>query len=283
MDQLSLLLGHLALRAGVFYTGQVCGAHRFDDEAPHGHLHLVKCGPVRVVGAGPETVIDQPSLVFLPRPAAHRLIADARHGAELVCASVTLGGGGSNPIADSLPPMVLVALDDLSGARVLLDLLFDEAFADRCGRQAALDRLCEVLVIRLLRHCIDRGITRGGMLAGLSDPRLSKALSAIHADPSRHWELAQMAAAAGMSRARFAARFREVTGATPADYLAAWRITTAQGLLRAGRRLKQVACDVGYGSAGAFTRAFVRKVGRPPTEWLRQAEGVTGGRAARPH
>jgi AraC-like DNA-binding protein len=81
-----------------------------------------------------------------------------------------------------------------------------------------------------------------------------------------------MASRAGMSRARFAVHFREVTGDTPADFLASWRITLAQGLLRAGRPLKHVAQEVGYGSASALTRAFVRKIGQPPSRWMRHDE-----------
>jgi AraC-like DNA-binding protein len=86
------------------------------------------------------------------------------------------------------------------------------------------------------------------------------------------WELSEMASRAGMSRARFAVHFREVTGDTPADFLASWRITLAQGLLRAGRPLKHVAQEVGYGSASALTRAFVRKIGQPPSRWMRHDE-----------
>jgi AraC-like DNA-binding protein len=127
-------------------------------------------------------------------------------------------------------------------------------------------------MIRLLRHCIDQGLTQGGTLAGLADARLAKAITAIHDDPARERDLPSMAALAGMSRARFAVRFREVTGVTPADYLASWRVMTAQGLLKKGRQLKHVADDVGYGSASALTRAFVRKLGCSPTEWLKGEE-----------
>lgn len=49
----------------------------------------------------------------------------------------------------------------------------------------------------------------------------------------------------------------------------AWRVMTAQGLLKRGRPLKHVASDVGYASASALTRAFVRKLGCSPTEWLK--------------
>lgn len=273
MDRLSLLLHRFSLSAGVFYAGQICGIHDFARDTTRGHVHLVKRGPVKLIG-GPEggLVITQPSLLFMPRPNEHRLIADDRDGADIVCASIEFGGGGHNPITDSLPSIVLVPLADLPGAQALLELLYEEAFAELSGRQAALDRLCEILLIRLLRYCLDTGLTQGGTLAGLSDPRLAKALAAVHEDPTRAWDLSDMASVAGMSRARFAVHFREVTGDTPADYLASWRISLAQGMLRAGRPLKLVALEVGYGSSSALTRAFIRKIGLPPTRWLRQTE-----------
>lgn len=270
MDRLSLLLQRFSLSAGVFYTGQICGIHHFERDTQRGHVHLIKRGPVTLTGGLEGSLaITEPTLLFLPRPDAHRLIADERDGADVVCASIQFGGGGRNPITDSLPPTVLVPLADLPGAQALLDLLYDEAFTEQCGRQAALDRLCELLLIRLLRHCLDRGLARGGTLAGLADPRLAKALMAVHADATRAWELSDMAQLAGMSRARFAVHFREVIGDTPADYLATWRVTLAQGLLRAGRPLKHVALDVGYSSPSAFARAFIRKTGEAPTHWLR--------------
>ena len=279
MDRLSLLLQRFSLTAGVFYTGQICGIHHFERDTQRGHVHLIKRGPVTLTGGLEGSLaITEPTLLFLPRPDAHRLIADEREGADVVCASIQFGGGGRNPITDSLPPTVLVPLAELAGAQALLDLLYDEAFTEQCGRQAALDRLCELLLIRLLRHCLDLGLAQGGTLAGLADPRLAKALVAVHADATRAWELSDMAQLAGMSRARFAVHFREVIGDTPADYLATWRVTLAQGLLRAGRPLKHVALDVGYSSASAFTRAFIRKTGEPPTRWLRSV----GERASPP-
>ena len=273
MDRLSLLLHRFSLSAGVFYSGQICGIHTFERDTQRGHVHLIKRGPVKLTGGREGTFeITEPTLLFMPRPDAHRLIADDRDGADVVCASIQFGGGGHNPITDSLPPLVLVPLADLPGAQALLELLYDEAFAEHCGRQAALDRLCELLLIRLLRYCMDQGLTQGGTLAGLADPRLAKALVAVHEDPTRGWELSDMAREAGMSRARFAVHFKEVTGDTPVDYLASWRITLAQGMLRAGRPLKHVALEVGYGSASALTRAFIRKIGQPPTHWLQRAE-----------
>lgn len=273
MDRLTSLLSHFSLHAGVFYTGNICGIYDFAQDSLRGHIHLIRRGPVQVIGVRQEVFdITEPTLLFLPRPDTHRLVADDRAGADVVCATVQFGGGGRNPITDSLPGAVMVKLTELAGVEALLGLMFDEAFSDHNGRQAVLDRLCEVLMIRLLRHCIDRGLTQGGTLSGLADARLAKTITAIHDDPAQERDLSSMAALAGMSRARFAVRFREVTGETPADYLASWRVMTAQGMLKKGRQLKHVADDVGYGSASALTRAFVRKLGCSPTEWLKSEE-----------
>jgi AraC-like DNA-binding protein len=270
MDRLTTLLSHFSLHAGVFYTGNICGIHDFEQDRLRGHIHLVRRGPVQVIGVRQEIFdITEPTLLFLPRPDTHRLVANDRTGADVVCATVQFGGGGRNPITDSLPSVVMVKLASLPGVEALLGLMFDEAFSEYDGRQAVLDRLCEVLMIRLLRHCIEQGLTQGGTLAGLADARLAKAITAIHDDPAKERDLSSMAALAGMSRARFAVRFRTVTGETPADYLASWRVMTAQGLLKKGRQLKHVADDVGYGSASALTRAFIRKLGCSPTEWLK--------------
>lgn len=273
MDRLTTLLTHFSLHADVFYTGNICGIHDFDQDALRGHIHLVKSGPVQVIGVQTDIIhITAPTLLFLPRPNTHRLVTDEKSGADVVCATVQFGGGGKNRITDSLPGIVLVELSTLSGVDALLDLMFDEAFAEHHGRQAVLDRLCEVLMIRLLRHCIEQGLTQGGTLAGLADHRLAKTLSAIHDDPACARDLSSMAALAGMSRARFALRFKEITGETPADYLASWRMMKAQDLLKRGRPLKHVADDVGYASASAFTRAFIRKLGCSPTSWLKNIQ-----------
>jgi AraC-like DNA-binding protein len=271
MDKLASLLNYFSMSAGVFYSGNICGIHDFAQDKLRGHIHLIKTGVVQVIGVQPLVLqISEPTLLFLPRPDTHRLVTDDFAGANVVCATVQFGGGGGNPITDSLPPVVLVKLSELSGVDAILALMFDEAFSDQCGRQAMLDRLCEVLMIRLLRHCIDKGLTQGGILAGLADPHLAKALIAMQDQPAVEWSLKSMADLAGMSRARFALKFRLVTGETPADYLASWRIMTAQRLLKRGQQLKTVASSVGYASASALARAFVRKLGHTPTEWMNQ-------------
>lgn len=267
-DNLSELLPRLALRAGVFHTGPLCGVRHFARDPLNGHVHLVQRGPVSLTGLpGGDMRVDEPTLVFMPRPDAHSLVAG--EGAELLCADIVFGAGGAHPVTDSLPDVVRVRLSDWPGGMAMVALIGEEAFVHQPGRQAVLDRLCEILLVRLLRHCMAQGHVRGGALAGLADTRLSQALVAMHAQPAQAWTLEALAQLASMSRARFAEHFRTVVGRPPADYLAAWRVALGQGLLRAGRPLKHVALEVGYGSSSAFHRAFVREVGQGPSAWLK--------------
>ena len=138
MDTLSLLLSRFAISAGVFYTGSICGVHAFEADRLRGHLHLIEQGPVDLIDAdGGCLHIARPSIVFLPRSDHHRLVADDRKGARVICATVQFGGGSSNPICDSLPPLVLVQLAELEGTGLLLELIGQEAFRETPGGQAA--------------------------------------------------------------------------------------------------------------------------------------------------
>lgn len=276
MDKLSPLINNFTIHAGVFFAGNICGRHEFEKDELHGHLHLIRRGPVQLSGIDQRAIeVNEPTLVFLPRPENHRLIADESKGADVVCGTVQFGDGGKNPITDSLPSLIKIKISEISGLDSILEHMFFEAFENEDGRQALLDRLCEVLIIRLLRHCIAQGIADRGALAGLGDAKLSKTLLAIQGNPVKNWGLNELAETAGMSRARFAVRFRETVGETPVEYLASWRIMLAQKMLKNGKRLKHVVDEVGYGSSSALTRAFVRKLGCSPTDWLKSQAVVS--------
>lgn len=270
MDRLSSLLDRFALSARVFHSGTLCGITTFETAEETGHLHVVRRGPLQVQGAGRSLIdIDEPSLLFFPRPAAHRLHTHHQTGADVVCASIEFGGGPGNPLARALPPLLLIRLDDLPALASTLTLLLDEAFDQKTGRQAIVDRLCEVVLVHLLRHTIERRLMPTGLFAGLAEPRLARAIQAMHEDPARRWSLEELAERAGMSRARFAVNFRETVGQTPLDYLTDWRIGLAQTLLRKGKPVKIVAQEVGYGSATALARAFSTRLGVSPMAWAR--------------
>jgi AraC-like DNA-binding protein len=271
-DRLSALLQRFELRSRLVTSGVLHHELAIRPEGGAGHLHLLRRGPLRL--AGPQRhrrSLAEPSLVFVPRPLPHRLAPTSIEGAELVSAAVHFGAGDENPLLNSLPALLCVPMARLPGLELTQQVLFAEAMAGRCGHGAVVDRLVEVLVIQLLRHAMAERLVDAGIMAGLSDARLAKAISALHAAPARAWTLEAMASVAGMSRARFAAHFSHTVGVPPGDYLTGWRLGLARRLLRRGLAVKQVAVDVGYASPGAFGRVFLQRVGTTPREWQRAA------------
>jgi AraC-like DNA-binding protein len=269
-DRLSALLQRFELRAQILSGGLLHEVLAIPRQGAGGHLHLLRRGALRLEGPQRQRlVVDEPTVLFVPRPWPHRLQPASPGGAEFVTAAVHFGAGDENPLLPSLPALLSVPMAQLPGLDAAQQLLFAEVLARRCGHAAVADRLVEVLVIQLLRHAMAEGLVDAGVMAGLADARLAKAISALHAEPARAWTLEGMAAVAGMSRARFAARFAQTVGVPPGDYLTHWRLGLARRLLRSGRPVKQVAAEVGYTSPGAFGRAFLQRVGHTPREWQR--------------
>lgn len=269
MDRLSALFDRFSLSADVFYTGALCGICDFANDQGIGILHVLRRGSVRVLGEGNAPwELSEPTLFFYQQSHAHRFEVDEAAGADLVCAFIDFGAGMGTQILRGLPPKILLPMQQIPGAQAALELLFDEAFAERSGRTAGIGRLVEFFAILLTRHAVDAKLVKAGVLAGLADERLAAPLMAMQSQPERDWSLEGLAALAAMSRARFAAHFRATVGATPLDYLTDWRISTAQQLLRRGKPLKSVAAAVGYASDAAFARVFARRVGLSPKAWL---------------
>ncbi len=267
-DRLEALLEHFSVQAQMFHAGTLCGINDLTPEADIGQLHLVRRGTVTVMNHGAaELRITSPSLLLYPRPLAHRFVMDAENGADLACANLRFEGGSTNPIAATLPAFVCFPLDKLEGSANVLALLFEEAFEQRCGRKAVIDRLFEVVLIQILRHLMNGEQTQVGMLAGLAHPRLRLAIIAMHEQPGEEWNLETLASKAGMSRSVFANAFRENVGCTPGIYLQRWRVSLVQQALRKGRSLKLIADEVGYGSESALSRSFKSSCGLSPREW----------------
>ncbi|HAD87840.1 MAG TPA: cupin [Rhodospirillaceae bacterium] len=193
----------------------------------------------------------------------------AEAGEVPLAACVIDWGGAANPLMAALPMVVSLPVRD-DETRALLDVFLAETAARRCGADKVLDRLAEVLVIRLMRQRIEMGASEPGVLAGLAHARLSRVISALHDDPGRSWSNVDLAAVAGMSRSRFADVFRSVVGETPQSYLRRWRMTLAHQDIDRGARIQAVARRYGYASSEALARAFNRQYGINPTE-LRRA------------
>jgi AraC-like DNA-binding protein len=276
VDRLSALLERFRVRAHLFHAGPLCGVTHFAAQPGRGFLHVLRRGEMSLThrarsGAPRRVTLREPSLLFYPRPLAHDFHNAPQRGSEFVCAALDFDGGPANPLLQALPPLVVLPLAQVQGLEHSLALLFAEADRVRCGARLLADRLFEVVLIQLLRWLLDHPDEAGipaGLITGLAEPRLARALSALHEQPGQAWSLQRMAAHAGMSRSAFAAGFKAALGCTPGDYLAHWRLTLAQSRLRQGRSIKAIADELGYANASALSRLFAHKIGVSPRHWL---------------
>jgi AraC-like DNA-binding protein len=80
--------------------------------------------------------------------------------------------------------------------------------------------------------------------------------------------VAEMAYAAGLSRAHFSREFRRAFGESPHTYLLTRRLERAAALLRdTDRSVADICFSVGLQSVGSFTTSFTRTFGRSPTAY----------------
>ena len=156
------------------------------------------------------------------------------------------------------PDCVTLDSRDAPGLRQLALVLLDEARAGHCGSGETVARLSEALLVLILRRALDAAPPAQGVLAGLSHPRLHRAIVAVHADPASPWTVEGLADLAGMSRSRFMATFRDLIGVSPLAYVTRWRVDLARSALARGGAPRDVARQVGYGSLASLRRAMRR-------------------------
>jgi AraC-like DNA-binding protein len=188
--------------------------------------------------------------------------------AHFVCGFLGCDSRPYNPLLTALPRMIHIR-DHASGA---LGAYFKAALAESKGRMGGasmLSRISELMFVDVVRRYLEtlpEGQTT--WLAGLRDPYIGRALMALHADPARDWSLELLAQEAALSRSAFAERFAQYVGHPPMQYLANWRMQLATNYLRGGTdSVATVGNRVGYDSEAAFSRAFKKCVGVPPSEW----------------
>jgi AraC family transcriptional regulator len=108
-------------------------------------------------------------------------------------------------------------------------------------------------------------------VAALPKWRLMYVLRYIEMNIGEPITLANLAAAAGMSRMYFAKQFRTTTGIRPHDFVLRKRIERAQQLLAAtSDALVDIALSVGFKTQAHFTTIFKNVVGSTPHQWRRE-------------
>ncbi|MBT4905337.1 MAG: AraC family transcriptional regulator [Rhodospirillaceae bacterium] len=249
--------------AGRYMSGSAGDVFLF----PTGDAHQIADAPDRAAVPGP---------TFMESLATDTpLFMDGGAPTRLLCGHYEYRNDIRHPLIDELAPVIHIRSFDDQAPETLngvLPMLARELSDARPGATAVAEKLAEILLVQVIRAHFEQARHRGGVIAGLLDPRLSKAFTLVHNAYARHLTLDDLAAAAGISRSAFAAHFREHAGMTPVAYLAVWRMCIAFELLTSDRLpVAEAALRVGYDSDIAFGRAFKRHFGQTPGVVRRRA------------
>jgi len=198
-----------------------------------------------------------------------------RHGGDgavtrFVCGYLAFSRSVSRPLLEALPRLVHIPLGGASAPiRELLQLGVRESSAARPGGASILAKAAELLFVEALRRYAETLPPEGkGWLAGARDAHVGRALALMHAEPGKAWTVDELARAAAISRSALADRFTALVGEPPMQYLMRWRLALAAQALRSGEEaISRIAARSGYDSEAAFTRAFKREFGMPPSAW----------------
>lgn len=306
MDVLDDILDTLSLQGALYFQADFSAPWgvTVPDLQQASRFHLVISGSCHVgFASGSSLTLGPGDLVLIPRGRSHvladaprrrappletilqeagydgrgTLIAGARERfatTRMLCGHFTFRKGADHPLLRALPEHLTTRASDRepdSWLSELLRLTTSRVFQRDMRSAATITRLSEIVLMELLRASIHRGPELKSVLEAFRDRHIGNALQLMHRSPEDPWTVDTLARRVGMSRSRFAERFRQLMGMGPMAYLSDWRLQKALTLLHDRHAsVQQVANQIGYESPAAFTRAFSSKFGVAPTEYRRE-------------
>ena len=209
--------------------------------------------------------------------AADSAFVPIRHGGggvatRFVCGYLACSRSLCRPLFEALPRVLRIPLGEGQTAGLLRDLLrvgVRESSAPRPGAQSTLAKLAELMFVEALRRHVETLPPEShGWLAALRDTQIGRALALLHEAPERAWTVDELAREVALSRSVLATRFASLVGESPMQYVMRWRLALAARALRSGSdAISRVAERSGYETEAAFSRAFKREFGLPPSAW----------------
>ena len=273
----------LAPRATRVLLFHVVASGRCWIETEPGRPHWASAGDVivlpyndehRMGGAAEATCVPIGTLIDPPPWASMPVIKHGGGGERttLVCGYLTCEDALFDPRLGVFPS-VFVVTPPAGAARAWVRTSIDYAAqqttrvsADRIVAPTGLPELLLIEIVKL--HLATVPAAERGWVHAIRDPVLAPALAAIHGSPQRHWTVSDLARESDVSDTLLDERFRTVLGLAPIRYLTGWRMHEAEELLRAtDLGVASIARRVGYEAEEAFSRAFKRAHGEPPSRW----------------
>ncbi len=296
-DPLSTILDTIRLSSSIFSRAFVQAPWCLrSDQRPMGIFHIIASGTAVMKCEGVETELGPGAVALFPTGASHVMASrrglpemnimrapfrDEPSGIRIVevvgtgektdihCGSVEFDSSEIHPVLHALPPMIWS--DGTPTTRAISAGMSAELDTGAQGTATVVTRLADAAIAHAVRTAIAQGSETATWTAGLRDPRIARALAAIHGQPDQTWSAEELAGEAGMSRSAFYERFVSLVGETPGRYLMRWRMHIASKRLRLGSDgLADIAEQVGYASEVSFSRAFKQITGQTPGAWRRQ-------------
>ncbi|HEV7137791.1 MAG TPA: AraC family transcriptional regulator [Steroidobacteraceae bacterium] len=243
----------------------------------NGDPHVMSSSPG--MRAGPVTPDAIAAASAGPLPFFVRYGSGGAPSARLVCGFLACDARPFNPLLDNLPAVMTARVsseDPGSWLAPFIQLAVTESANRRAGSESVLAKLSELMFVEVVRRYLaTMPPERAGWLAGLRDPYVGKALSLMHGSPAHEWTIGELGKKVGLSRSVLAERFTDLLGMPPMQYLARWRMQIAARILcDASTDIAAIAEQIGYESEAAFSRAFKKLVGVPPSVWRRRARPI---------
>jgi len=295
-DLLSGMLRHVRLRGEDIYCCSPVTPFAISFGQLGGTIHIINDGKFELQLDGQRHAYryERGDVILLPAkrphvirgdgrrvPARPLASSDTRHdivsgttGTRWLSGTFSFDDSRGARLLHGLPPLI-----DLRGAGdqslvwldVSTEMLMQEKVFPSQGSAEMISRVLDLLFIQVLRAWAVRPDATAGWLTGAMDPVIGDAITSIHASPAHPWTIERLAGKSNLSRSAFAERFVRRVGTPPAAYIALVRLESAADLLQyTTESISTVASEIGYDSEAAFSRAFSKRYGMPPSKWRRR-------------
>jgi AraC family transcriptional regulator len=165
-------------------------------------------------------------------------------------------------------------LQDVSGfTDVALNALMEQLHGEPRRRKASpllVQGIAQAIAIHLVRnYAVTVKESRSGS-PSLPGCKLQRITEWMAAHVAEDFNLARLAAQAGLSKFHFERLFKRTMGVSPSRYHLQLRMAAARRLLRETKRsVGAIALDVGYTNSSHFAQRFRRETGLSPNEYRR--------------
>lgn len=203
---------------------------------------------------------------------------DSKDATRLVCGQFEFNENFNHPLIDELPDYILISgqkAKEFAWFDTAMKFMSYESQQAKMGNDAIIKRLSEILFIQAVRVWNGGSAQDNSFVKAVACVNIGRSLQALHAEINKRWTVETLAKEAGLSRSAFSSNFTKMMGTPPLKYLTMWRIQKARHmLLESGLSIDQIAENIGYQSATAFSKAFKNDVGIGPGKFRKEKKAA---------